>query len=75
MSKKYKVEWDSVYHNEKTIHGTYDTWQEAMDSIHDWWDKNNYIPPMVRYWTKGGVTTIDYGYHYTFYRIREVEVE
>lgn len=68
---KYQVEWK---HNQADIHnkhGIFDTFEEAMDSIYEWWKVNNFEPRYVRYWTEDGVTKIDYGYHHMFYYIVE----
>lgn len=70
---KYQVEWHSSYHEEDNIHGTFDTWEDAFQSIHDWWNSNDYVPRYVRYHTTdAGITVIDYGLHYSFYHIVKI---
>lgn len=68
---KYQVEWKHHQTDIHNKHGIFDTFEEAMESIYDWWGKNEYEPYYVRYWTKNGVTTIDYGFHHMFYYIVE----
>lgn len=69
---KYQVEWKHHQGDIHNKHGVFDTFEEAMDSIYDWWEKNNFKPQYIRRWTKDGVTTIDYGSHNMFYYIVEV---
>lgn len=68
---KYQVEWKHNKTSEHNKHGIFDTFEEAMDSIYDWWEKNNFNPPYIRRWTEDGITTIDYGFHNMFYYIVE----
>lgn len=68
---KYQVEWKNDITKEHNKHGVFDTFEEAMDSIYEWWEENNFNPPYIRRWTKDGVTTIDYGLHDMFYYIVE----
>ena len=68
---KYQVEWKHHQTNTHNTHGIFDTFEEAMESIYDWWKVNNFEPRYVRYWTKDGVTKIDYGFHHMFYYIVE----
>lgn len=71
---KYQVEWMSHTERVHKVHGIYNTFDEAMQSIKDWWNKNDYKPSYIIYHTtEDGLTTIDYGLHYSFYYIREVE--
>lgn len=70
---KYEVHW--VHHQlgvDKT-HGVFGTLDKAVQSIYDWWTQNNYNPPYVRMWTVDGVTTLDYGFHHMFYKIKEIK--
>lgn len=68
---KYQVEWKHHQINTHNTHGIFNTFEEAMDSIYEWWEVNNFEPRYVRYWTKDGVTKIDYGFHHMFYYIVE----
>lgn len=72
--KKYEVHWVNHRTNEDSTHGQFDTLAEAIQSVYDWWDKNNFEPNYVRRWTVDGNTTLDYGYHHMFYIIKEIEV-
>lgn len=70
---KYEVHW--VHHQlgvDKT-HGVFGTLDKAIQSIYDWWTQNDYNPPYVRMWTVDGVTTLDYGFHHMFYKIKEIK--
>lgn len=70
---KYEVHW--VHHQlgvDKT-HGVFGTLDKAVQSIYDWWTQNDYNPPYVRMWTVDGVTTLDYGFHHMFYKIKEIK--
>lgn len=70
---KYEVHW--VHHQlgvDKT-HGVFGTLDKAIESIYDWWTQNDYNPPYVRMWTVDGVTTLDYGFHHMFYKIKEIK--
>lgn len=68
---KYQVEWKHHQADIHNKHGVFDTFEEAIDSIYEWWETNNFTPPYIRRWTKDGVTTIDYGLHDMFYYIVE----
>lgn len=68
---KYQVEWKHHQTGTHNKHGIFDTFEEAMESIYDWWKINNFEPRYVRYWTIDGVTKIDYGFHNVFYYIVE----
>lgn len=71
MMNKYQVEWKNDRTKEHNKHGVFDTFDEAMDSIYDWWEKNDFKPPYIRRWTEDGITTIDYGLYDMFYYIVE----
>lgn len=70
---KYQVSWKNHQTDEYNIFETFDTFDEAMQSINIWWDKHNFTPRYVRYWKDGDVWTIDYGLHHSFYYIKEKE--
>lgn len=72
---KYQVHWKHHQLKEHTVHGIYDNLESALQSIYDWWKLNEFEPPYVRYWTKNGETTVDYGYHHIFYYIYEIKEE
>ena len=71
----YEVYYDDFFESKKTHHGTYDTYDDAYRSIEEWWEKHDFEPHYTRSWTKGNVTTIDYGYHFGYYKIKEVTNE
>nr|DAG84851.1 MAG TPA: Protein damX division, peptidoglycan binding domain [Caudoviricetes sp.] len=68
---KYTVQW--VTSGEEKTHGTFNTFDEAMQSIFDWWKKHDYKPPYIRQWKSmrddKEITHIDYGLHSAFYQI------
>lgn len=72
--KKFEVHWVHYKLDKDETHGQFDTLAEAIQSVHDWWKKNDYQPVYIRQWTVDGETTIDYGFHQMFYIIKEVEV-
>lgn len=74
MKKKiYCLQWTD---GEKTTnHGVFSSLDHAINSIHLWWELNDYTPSYARGWFKDGVTTIDYGLHHCFYKIKEVTKE
>lgn len=72
---KYQVHWVHNQLGKDETHGVFDTHEQAVQSIYDWWNQNDYSPSYVRSWTHRGVTTLDYGYHHMFYKIKEIEME
>lgn len=73
---KEKEEWERV----EKVHGAYDTYDEAYNSILNWWKIHNFKPHYIRLWTVQGDsedkksniierTIIDYGFHTMFYHI------
>lgn len=72
-SVRYEVHWVDKFLKEDQTHGVFDTLEEAVQSVYDWWNQHDYEPPYVRMWTKDGVTTLDYGFHYMFYKIKEIK--
>ncbi|HAC1029142.1 TPA_asm: hypothetical protein GY053_06975 [Listeria monocytogenes] len=69
---QYEVHWEHTQTKEYNTHGKYATFEEALQSIYDWWELNKYKPHYVRYWTREGRTVVDYGSHYMFYYIYEI---
>lgn len=72
---KYEVHWlgyEDGKHVEK-VHGKFNTLDEAMDSVRDWWKKNNFEPNYVRQWKHENITIWDYGSHVCFYHFVEVD--
>ncbi|EMG27513.1 hypothetical protein LFLEISCH_10759 [Listeria fleischmannii subsp. fleischmannii LU2006-1] len=67
------MHWKHHQTDEHRIHGTYNSLDEAMESIYEWWELNEFDPPYIRHWTIDGKTTIDYGHHHIFYYIYEQE--
>lgn len=72
---KYQVSWKHHQLDEHNVFEKFDTFDDAIQSIYDWWDKNDYTPNYVRYWksSKSNMWTIDYGFHHMFYYIEEIE--
>lgn len=72
---KYEVHWVRYPTQEDKTHGVYNTLEEAIQSVYDWWHLNDYSPIYVRQYTVNGVTALDYGFHSMFYKIKEIQVE
>lgn len=70
---KYQVVWVDNLSNTQTKHGVYQTEEEAMESIRSWWKQNNFKPLYVRSFKKENTKVIDYGLHYYFYNIVELD--
>lgn len=71
----FALQWENTLTNELENHGLYQTESEAMEAIRAWWNLNGVIPGYVRTWRKEGVTTVGYGSHFYFYKIKEVNQE
>lgn len=69
----YCLQWDNKAGKELKNHGLYTSKEEAFNSILAWWDLNDFKPNYWRVWEKDEVTTVDYGLHYAFYRIKKVD--
>ena len=69
QQKVYQVIWTNGKIKHK--HGVFASFDEAMQSIRDWWDKNDFTLPYVRQWKKDNITYIDYGSHTMSYQIIE----
>lgn len=69
--KTFLVKWSEKKGKTKS-HGTYSSFDEAMQGIREWWEKHNFHPLYVRYWSKGNITYIDYGNHNAHYEIHEL---
>ena len=55
-------------------YGTFNSLEEAQQSVRDWWQKNNFMPRYIRQMTdEKGRIWWDYGSHNTFYMFVEVE--
>lgn len=70
---KYEVHWVHHQLGMDRTHGVFGTLDKAVQSIYDWWAQNEYNPSYVRMWTVDGVTTLDYGFHHMFYKIKEIK--
>lgn len=44
----YSVYWVKPQKQIKEYHGSYDTFEQAMQSIRDWWQENDYRPRYYR---------------------------
>lgn len=70
---QYEVHWEHTQTKEYNIHGKYATFEEALQSIYDWWELNEYKPHYLRYWTRKGRTIVDYSSHHMFYYIYAID--
>lgn len=70
---KYQVHWIHYQLGQDTTHGEFATLDQAIQSVYDWWRQNNYTPNYTRRYTIGDTTTIDYGFHHMFYKIKEIK--
>ena len=52
--------------------GTFNTPEECMENIYQWWKDNNFEPGYIRTWYTNNTLVIDYGNHLGFYGIRGV---
>ena len=68
---KYQVEWEHHQTNTYSKHGIFNTFEDALVSICEWWEGNDFTPSYIRMWTEDRVTTIDYGFRNMFYYIVE----
>lgn len=78
----YKVFWvhDAPIPNSpiREEHGSYSSFDDAYQSVTDWWHKNNFSPSIVRFIGEPEVdatVTIDYGPHTMFYEIVRNQVK
>lgn len=73
---KYTVSW--VSENDSNTHGSFDSYDEAFESIRKWWNHNGYSPAYIRIIgdiEESGKVKIDYGLHRSFYTIVKEEKE
>lgn len=75
---KYEVHWVKAWGccmgepYEDKHHGTFNSLDEAQQSVRDWWQKNNFKPRYVRQIADGkGRIWWDYGLHSSFYVFKE----
>lgn len=73
MSDTYALQWTDG--EQLKNHGLFKSVNQAIESIFLWWYLNNFEPFYIRQWTKGNVTTIDYGSHTQFYLITKINQE
>lgn len=78
-SGQFRLEWHGWEDGKHVVkqHGIFASMEDAVQAICDWWKKNAFTPPYVRYVrntlpTCPIVLTIDYGSHVNFYRILKV---
>lgn len=78
---KYNVYWTNAELPNDSIQNefidSYDTYEEAFQSIKDWWDKNDFWPSLIRLVgdiEEQGAVVIDYGPYFQFYKIVKEEV-
>ena len=67
----YSVYWVRPCQKIKKYHGSFNTVEDAMQSIKDWWDKHDFRPSYYQLTDYGDSVTIDYGQHNCFYEIKE----
>lgn len=65
----YNLYWINNLNQELKYHGVFKTEDEALVSIFDWWEENDFKPKYVRKFTFDDILNIDYGSHYFFYLI------
>lgn len=65
----FTVYWISQTKRLRKQHGSYDTFEQAMQSIKDWWKENDYQPRYYRVIEHGRSFMIDYGLYDCFYEI------
>lgn len=70
----YTVYWISQIKRLKEQRGSYDTFEQAMQSIKDWWKANNYKPRYCRVIEHGHSFMIDYGLCDCFYEIIKEDI-
>lgn len=75
METVFALQWKNNLTDELENHGLFPTVSEAMESIESWWKLNGFTPSYTRTWEKNGVTTVDYGSHFYFYKVTEVTQE
>lgn len=78
---KYNVYWVNAELPNDPIQNkfikSYDTYNEAFQSIKDWWNKNDFYPSLIRFMgdiEEQGTVVIDYGPHFQFYKIVKEEI-
>lgn len=65
----FTVYWLNQTKQIKEQHGSYDTFEQAMQSIKDWWKENDFQPRYYRVIEHGQSFMIDYGLYDCFYEI------
>ena len=77
LTYAYRVVWEDTTKNKREYHGSYKSYEEALQSIQDWWDKNNFKPVYVRIldYKHDGYVKIDYGNYNYFYYIEEIGLD
>ena len=67
----FRVAWRNTLTGEINVFGDYPTYDEAYQSISDWWKKHDFTPGYVRVIVddQHSCFTIDYTSHYFFYDI------
>lgn len=57
------------------ILGTFDTPEECIQSIDQWWEDNHFKPAYIHMWYTNNSLVIDYGNHLGFYVIKGINDE
>lgn len=73
---KFTVSW--VSGDISKTHGSFDSYDEAFESIRKWWNHNGFTPSYIRVIgdiEENGKVKIDYGLHESFYYVVEEEKE
>lgn len=65
----YTVYWVNQFEHIKEQHGSYNTYEQAMQSIIDWWEEIGFHPPYYRVMKHGKSSMVDYGLYDCFYKI------
>lgn len=69
----YTVYWVNQLKHIKEQHGSYDTFEQAMQFIKDLWQEHDYQPPYYRVMRYGKSCMVDYGLCDCFYEIEHTD--
>lgn len=72
VGNKFQLIYDDKIKNVIVDLGTFNTPEECMENIYQWWKDNNFEPGYIRTWYTNNTLVIDYGNHLGFYGIRGV---
>jgi|GEM_PF-32013 len=86
ITQRQKCEYDLVGNKFQLVYedklkdvdvdlGTFDTPEECIQSVNQWWEDNNFKPTYMRMWYTNNSLVIDYGNHLGFYVIKGINDE